>query len=140
MNESPRALVIDNDPSMLRYLAEALSTFRPGFHVTTATDLGKAARWLSTMHPDLIVVRLSAFESAELGSWLKLNRVDRSRILGISPKMKSSLDFTAVVVEPVILSQLLNAARSISDNGHESERQHDPSTDSAHAAKTRQAS
>ena len=138
MSGSPRALVIDSDQSMLRYLAEALSTFRPGFRVTTATDLGKAGRWLSVIQPDLIVVRLNAFEPAEFSDWLEENKVDRSRILGIAPKMISSFEVASIVAEPVILPQLLSAARSLRHDGY----RHDPSTNSnsAHTVQTRRAS
>lgn len=136
MSAFPTALVIDDDQSMLRFLAEALSTFRPGFRVITATDLPKAARWLGAVHPDLIVIRLNGYDIAELTEWTRANGISHSHILGISLEPNSSVDVGAIVTEPVSLSLLLKAVRLLTQNASG----YDRSTELIHNVRSRHVS
>src|SRR3989442_1151000 len=53
-----RALVLDDDHEILAFAAEALNSFAPGFDVATARDPQRAAAWLETFQPDLLITEL----------------------------------------------------------------------------------
>ncbi len=51
-----RALVVDPDPTVLAFAADALNSFRPGFDVATAESVDKALAWLDTFQPDVLLL------------------------------------------------------------------------------------
>jgi DNA-binding response OmpR family regulator len=81
-----KALIVDHDEGQLAFAAEALRSFRPGFDVATAKDLGQAEEWLDTFHPDLLLLDLDLpREAAEAFAdrLLENPRTQNCRILGI---------------------------------------------------------
>ena len=55
-NSNRTALVLDQNESSRVFFSEALGSFWPGFHVTTATNEREAVEWLSSLSPNLIVL------------------------------------------------------------------------------------
>lgn len=110
MSELPRhALIIDKDVVSLRYLADALSTFQPGFQVSTATDLERAARWSAISSPDIVVVGLETFDGDELEHWAIENRIDPLSIIGLSDGSAHQSFVHTVVQRPISLPDFLSS-------------------------------
>ena len=74
------ALVVDDDRTMLGFIAEALATFEPGFRVSTATSLDGATRRLAVQRPDIVLVRSSAVPPGEWDTWVRTHDIDPDRI------------------------------------------------------------
>jgi len=110
MSELPRhALIIDKDLVSLRYLADALSTFQPGFQVSTTTDLERAARWSAIAPPDIVVVGLESFGGDELEHWSIENGIDPLSIIGMSDGSAHQTFVHTVVQRPISLPDFLGA-------------------------------
>lgn len=110
MSELPRhALIIDKDLVSLRYIADALSTFQPGFQVSTATDLERAARWSAIALPDIVVVGLESFGGDELEHWSIENGIDPLSIIGLSDGSPQHSFVHTVVQRPISLPDFLDS-------------------------------
>ena len=58
---SRRVLVASPDESLLHLATDALSSFRPGFNVATASKASHALEWLRSFEPHLLVLDLELF-------------------------------------------------------------------------------
>lgn len=106
-NSRRRALIVDGDEAQLAFAAEALSSFRPGFDVATARDLGQAAEWLDTFPPDLLLLDLDLpGEAAE-------RFTDRVRANPRTRNCKILEIGTAVLPRPLRLQTLLTAVQKL---------------------------
>ncbi|MGI9641701.1 MAG: hypothetical protein ACR2N9_02845 [Acidimicrobiia bacterium] len=109
MSELPRhALIIDEDMASLRYLADALSTFQPGFQVSTAPDLDRATRWSAIAKPDIVVVGLESFGTDELQHWAIENAIDPLSIIGLSDGSTDQSFVHTVADRPISLPDFLD--------------------------------
>lgn len=129
MSDAPHALVIDSDQVMRDFIADALSTFEPGFRVSTATDLDSAARRATVEPPDIVIARVDAFEVADLEAWFKNHRPDMNGVMTVVSADSPPTDATTVVTEPVSLTRLLLAARGLIAEDTEYARAFDDSAD-----------
>lgn len=107
---------MDGDEANLAFAAEALSSFRPGFDVATARDLGQATEWLDTFPPDLLLLDLGLpGEAAErFTDRLRANpRTRNCRILGIGTGDPRAGSAEAVLARPLHLRTLLTAVQKL---------------------------
>ena len=110
-----KALIVDRDERQLAFAAEALSSFRPGFDVATARDLGQAAEWLDTFHPDLLLLDLDLPEdaAAHFADRIRENpRTRNCRILGVGAE-RSAGRAEAVLPRPLRLQTLLSTVQKL---------------------------
>lgn len=129
MSDAPHALVIDTDHVMRDFIADALSTFEPGFRVSTASDLESAARRATVEPPDIVLVRVDAFEITDLEGWFNEHRPDMDGVMTVVSADSPPTDATTVVTEPVSLTRLLLAARGLIAEDTEYARAFDDSAD-----------
>jgi CheY-like chemotaxis protein len=111
-----RALIVDGDEAHLAFAAEALSSFRPGFDVATARDLGQAAEWLDTFPPDLLLLDLDLPGDAADRFTHQLRADPRTRnckILGIGTERPAAGRAEAVLPRPLRLQTLLTAVQKL---------------------------
>jgi DNA-binding response OmpR family regulator len=111
-----RALVVDRDEAHLAFVAEALSSFRPGFEVATARDLDQAEEWLDTFHPDLLLLDLDLPVEATDHLTERLREDPRTRnckILGIGPDRPAARRAEATLPRPLHLKTLLSAVQKL---------------------------
>ena len=122
-----RALVLDDDHEILAFAAEALNSFAPGFDVATARDPQRAAAWLETFQPDLLITELK-FAGEGTGALPDRLRVDprtrHCRVLVTSslapgdPRVeRARLEADALLVKPIGLPFLLETIRRVMNQG-----------------------
>jgi DNA-binding response OmpR family regulator len=115
------ALIVDEDPASLRYLADALSTFQPGFQVSTATDLERAARWSEISKPDIVVAGLESFSGDELEHWSIEHAIDPLSIIGLSTGPSHQNFVRTIVHRPISLPDFLDAVHGVMTVTHRSD-------------------
>jgi DNA-binding response OmpR family regulator len=111
-----KALIVDGDEAHLAFAAEALSSFRPGFDVATARNLGQAAEWLDTFHPDLLLLDLGLpGDAAErFTSRVRGNPSTRNcKIVGVGAGHPSGGRAEAVLPRPLRLQMLLTTVQKL---------------------------
>lgn len=120
-----RALIVDGDAGSLAFAAEVLNSFRPGFEVATARDLGEAREWLDTFHPDLVLLGLEhTLEQTgpRAGTLLDDPRMRDCKVVVISDEPDAGSALPAgplargqVLSRPLKLQTLLSAVRGLVD-------------------------
>ena len=118
-----RALVVDDDPEILAFAAEALNSFAPGFDVATARDPQQAAAWLETFQPDLLVTELKFAGEGTGGLPDRLRADPKTRFCRVlvtsslapgDPRVeRARLEADAVLVKPIGLPFLLETIRRV---------------------------
>lgn len=111
-----KALIVDGDEAHLAFAAEALSSFRPGFDVATARDLGQAAEWLDTFHPDLLLLDLDLPGDAADRFTDRLRGNPRTRnckILGVGVERAEGWRAETILPRPLHLKTLLSTVQKL---------------------------
>jgi DNA-binding response OmpR family regulator len=108
------ALNIQRDAETRRVVSEALSTFSPGFHVTSASDLDTATEWMVVLEPELVVLGSDIAELEAITAWMAENDVDQSITLVVgSTSDADELGAAASVDNPLALGELMNTVRRV---------------------------
>ena len=108
------ALVIHRDRKQLRFACEALVMFRPGYRVSTASDLDSASDWLEALTPDLVVLESSITDPDTLCRWAIEHGLERRRTVmygRVAPEVDEL--GSATVPEPVKLPEFLATVRAV---------------------------
>ncbi len=118
-----RVLVVDDDPGVLGFAAEALDSFRPGFEVATARSGEQALAWLEGFRPHLILV--SCGRSGEAGDGLRSvvvgdPRTAHCKIIAMSESLAAEMRLNparlrvhATLTKPLKLKTLLSTVRRL---------------------------
>jgi len=110
------ALVIHSDDNYRRMIGDALVMFRPGYRVSTASDLATASDWLNAMTPDLIVIEGSITGPDELDAWASVQAIDPARVIALGPTdAQIGAQASAIVAQPVSVPNLLSAVHATID-------------------------
>jgi predicted dehydrogenase len=118
--ERRRAIVVDPDETVRAFVADALTSFEPGFDVVTVSNTDEAAEWAGSFIPDLLVVNGDAHLNGApefVDTLLAAPASRHCKVLSIGhpegPDVGPSRRRHATVPGTVSLSELMETVRSL---------------------------
>lgn len=112
---SRRVLVASPDESLLHLATDALSSFRPGFNVATASKASHALEWLQSFGPHLLILDLELSGPASLLDHLPPSHIETILVRADRPGTWPGqiADGRSVLTRPVDLPTLLAAVHRV---------------------------
>lgn len=117
----PEALVVHSDPANLRFACEALTMFRPGFRVATATDLPSAAEWLQATNPEIVVWDPGMAATEDIVSWWDANDLDQKPTIALGICPDGVPEPSAILAVPTAVPAFMETVRSVIGEGSQEE-------------------
>lgn len=115
----PEALVVHSDPASLRFACEALTMFRPGFRVATATDLPSASEWLQATDPEIVVWDPEMAPTGDIVTWWDDNHLDRKPTIALGACPEGVPEASAILATSTAAPAFMEAVRSVIGAGSE---------------------